>query len=575
MEKTRSTVSTGLLAARIIAASVALFGRALFPSPVTAAFTENIRATISGVVKDERGKPLRGARITATAGYRSVSRFTDPAGHYKIVGLKPDHYEITATAWGFEQKQTQKELSGDAEMNFSIAPQWDPNRLTTAEWISAYPQDEDFLKLQAACMRCHTFSFLIKDRGMTAAQWTSKILAMGDRWVTPRMSKETAAQIAVIAEKYFGPHSSLPTRERVRHIEISDAALRSTVWEYTPPTKSMIHSIKPDLNGQVWFTEVDKYSGKLGRLDIASEKIQEFSMPAAWRAAQEPWVGRDGRVWLTEQSSKGSDDTRLGEVDPRTGKITDYATPEGRGCGSDLKDDAAGNIWCIAGSIQLAKFDPRTKTFQYFDVPKPPAIPEIYYRTMWVPAPDLKTPWSREEAKTMSPVIHGVATDSHNNVWYCLYDFGYLGRLDPKTGKSKLYRIPGAGRIKGMEVDENDLVWFGDFLNHKLDRLDPSTGKVEEFLPPTPFAAFYGQAIDKKGNIWLTDFNGSQITKFHVATKQFTEYPLPRPDVMGRFFGLDAQGRAWYGDTNGKFGALDPGDSGTPSARKVSAMTNK
>jgi streptogramin lyase len=557
----------------VVGWSIALWLSGAWTGSAMAAST----ASVSGVVKDQAGKPLRGARITAAAGYRTISRFADAAGRYSIAGLKPDTYEVTASAWRFERKQNKKELSGNAEMNFSLAPQWDVTRLTTAEWISAFPQEDDFVNLQVSCMRCHTFSFIIKNRGMAAPQWASKILNMGDRFAVPKVSQEHAAQIGAILEKYFGPNSPVPAQDRVSHPEISDAALHATIREYTPPTKSMIHSIKPGLDGQVWFTEVDKYSKKLGRIDTATEEIQEISMPTVWRSPSIPWISRDGTVWLTEHSPK-PDDQRLAQVDSKTGKITEYATPEGKSCGGgDLTSDSAGNIWCIYGSIQLARFDPRTKTFRYYEVPKPPSIPPIYYRTLWLPAPDLKTPWTREEGRTMSPIIHGLATDSHNNVWYCLYDFGYLGRLDPATGESKLYQIPGAGRIKGMELDEDDNVWAGDFLNHTLFKLDPKTGQVEKFQPPTPYAALYGTVPDKKGNLWLSDFSGSQMTKFNMATKEFTEYPLPRPDVMARFFGLDPQGRVWYGDTNGKFGVLEPGDTPTTArpTRKMSAITSK
>ena len=243
-----------------------------------------------------------------------------------------------------------------------------------------------------------------------------------------------------------------------------------------------------------------------------------------------------------------------------------------------MTSDSAGNIWCISNNRgpQLVKFDPRTQSFQYFDIPKPLTIPKIYYRTTWLGSPDLTKPWTREEASTMSPIIHGLATDSHNNVWYCLYDFGYIGRMDPATGKTRLYQIPDAGRIKGVEVDENDNVWLGDFLNHTLVKLDPKTGKTEKYQPPTPFASLYGGTTDKKGNLWLSDFAGSQMTRFNMATKEFTEYPLPRPDVMPRFFGIDAQGRVWYGDTNGTFGAVIPGDTpAAGAASQVAAVSNQ
>jgi streptogramin lyase len=587
MEKRNSNLRAQVLAPllTLICGSMAGWLPGPFSNSVMAASTASIR----GIVKDDGGKPLRGARITATAGYRSISRFADSTGQYKITGLKPDTYEVAATAWGFEQKQNRQPLAGDVEMSFTLAPKWDIRQLTTAEWLSALPRDEDMLKLEASCVRCHTLSWIIKDKGLTAAQWVPRIMAMGDAFVTPHLTKEDAIVLAAILEKYFGPNSPLPTREQVHHEEISDAALRATIKEYKPPTKSMIHSIMPDSKGFVWFAEFDKRSGKLGRLHIASEEIQEIPMPSSWRRPNIPWESRDGTIWISEISSKGDvnksgDDKRLATVDPRTGKITEYTTPEGISCGHTIRDDPEGNIWCTYDpKAQLVKFDPRTKKFQFFDVPKPPSIPEFYYRTVYFRAPDLTKPkWSLEESRGSSPPIYDLSPDAEGNVWYTLYEFGYIGRLDPKTGKSKLYQIPGAGRIKGVDVGKDGNIWFGNALGHTLGKLDPKTGQVEQYRPPTPYAAFYTPVYgaadkSKKAEVWLSDWAGSQMTKFDPATKEFTEYPLPRPDQIVRFFGVDPQGRVWYGDTEGVVGMLDPGDTPTPvrPTRKISAVTSK
>src|ERR1051326_5470161 len=66
--------------------------------------------SISGIVKDGTGNGLRGARIIATSGYRSVSRFTDRVGRYKIGDLPAGSYEIAATGWGLDRKSVNKEL---------------------------------------------------------------------------------------------------------------------------------------------------------------------------------------------------------------------------------------------------------------------------------------------------------------------------------------------------------------------------------------------------------------------------------------------------------------------------------
>src|SRR5258707_5496261 len=54
--------------------------------------------SISGVVTDDAGKPLRGAPVTARLENMSVSRYTDASGKYQITGLKPGSYKISPTA---------------------------------------------------------------------------------------------------------------------------------------------------------------------------------------------------------------------------------------------------------------------------------------------------------------------------------------------------------------------------------------------------------------------------------------------------------------------------------------------
>src|ERR1700738_811193 len=74
---------------------------AMVPSRVVAAASEG---SITGVVTDDAGKPLRGAPVTARLDNMSVSRYTDASGKYLITGLKPCSYKISATAYAFGSK---------------------------------------------------------------------------------------------------------------------------------------------------------------------------------------------------------------------------------------------------------------------------------------------------------------------------------------------------------------------------------------------------------------------------------------------------------------------------------------
>lgn len=59
-------------------------------------------ATISGTVLDANGKPVPAAAVScqSSAGFRPRIVHTDAKGHYRIVGLKEDSYDLRATSKG-------------------------------------------------------------------------------------------------------------------------------------------------------------------------------------------------------------------------------------------------------------------------------------------------------------------------------------------------------------------------------------------------------------------------------------------------------------------------------------------
>jgi hypothetical protein len=110
-------------------------------------------ATISGTVKSDDGRALRGAVVTVTSGNRSISRFTDQTGRYEISGLRPGSYNVSATSWGYERKLNAKDLSGKVEMSFALAQQWQPNRqLSSAQWYASLPRNAETAQLEFRCI---------------------------------------------------------------------------------------------------------------------------------------------------------------------------------------------------------------------------------------------------------------------------------------------------------------------------------------------------------------------------------------------------------------------------------------
>ncbi len=424
---------------------------------------------------------------------------------------------------------TRKSARGPADAAFTLKAHWNVANISTAEFVSAFGNDKDVHKIEGACTVCHNFSWIMRRRGQTAAEWEDFIPQMSPRqlFVTPHFSPDELKDISVSLEKVFGPNAPIPTKEQVHHVEMSDEALNSTFRIYTPPTHIITHSLVVAPNGLVWFTEQDNFSNKIASFDPRTSEFQEFEMPTAKSGPHNPWVARNGTVWISENAAH-----KLAMLDPQVGKVVEYTPPDGAGTHT-LREDLDGNVW--ASGAKMTKFDVKTKRFTLYDTPS----------------------------------TYDIAVDHDNNIWgaACMdaRTPGMLARLDAKTRDLKIYPVPNATFIRGIEVDAQNNIWFGDVMNHRLGKFDPKTEKMTFYQPPTMGYSIYGIVMEKStGKIWTADFLGANMTRFDPATGKFTEFPFPSRLHMARFFGEDTKGQIWFTDfANGRIGVLEPGESKT------------
>jgi len=478
--------------------------------------------SISGVVTDDAGKPLRGATVTARVGNMSIARFTDASGKYLITGLTPGSYKLTATAYAFGSKTLDQDISSSTpDVGFALKPNWNPTQISSAEYISAFGNDKDVRNIEGTCQACHNFSWIMRRRGQTADEWREFIPRMGTVFFIPNLSEEKLTDISQSLEKAFGPDSPAPTQEQVHHVPLSDEALHATFRYYTPPTHMFPHSVSIAADGKVWFTSFDYRSNRIDSFDPVKEKFQEFESPTPKAVPHNPWVTRDGKVWFSEVIGR-----KLATVDPETGEITEYAVPEKAGVHT-LREDSQGNLW---NSGNVTKFDTHTKKFTVYGTPS----------------------------------TYDVALDAHDNAWGAsgAADKPGLFRVDSKTGEIKIYPVPEMKSVRGIEVDAQQNVWFGDVTNHRLGKFDPTTEKFTYYKASTENMGIYGIIIDKKtGNLWIGDYMGANLDKFNPATGKFTEYPFPSRTQMIRFFAMDPEGRVWFTDFgNSRIGVLETED---------------
>ena len=116
-------------------------------------------------------------------------------------------------------------------------------------------------------------------------------------------------------------------------------------------------------DGRVWFAE--REANKIGRLDPATGKIDEFTTPGStFRAGWE----RIGRAISGSASMRPS---KLVKVDQKTGKMTFYEPPtKNSGTYHVVPDARTKMIWVTEQTAdKIARFDPRTETWTEFSLP--------------------------------------------------------------------------------------------------------------------------------------------------------------------------------------------------------------
>jgi len=92
------------------------------------------------------------------------------------------------------------------------------------------------------------------------------------------------------------------------------------------------------------------------------------------------------------------------------------------------------------------------------------------------------------------------------------------------------YTLPDGARPRRLAVAQDGTIYYSDYARGYLGHLDPATGKVEEWASPGgPTSKPYGIAIPKDGIVWYSE-SGVQpntLVRFDPKSKQFSTKPIP------------------------------------------------
>ena len=384
------------------------------PPVLTGHVTSAAEGEMEGVLVTAQ-RPDSTISVTVVSNAEGIYRF--PAGR-----LSPGTWflSIRAVGYAIDGAVSGKIATGEtADVDIALVPAHDlAAQLTNTEWLMSIPGTDPQKKTLLECMSCHTLERIVR-----STHNADEFVSVLTRMMNYANNSTTLHPQKRLVQRQPKPELMRRAADYLATINLSTGS----TWTYKLQTL-------PRPKGAATHAIVTSYA--LPRPTIAPHDVR---------------VDKAGLIWFSEFG-----DQKLGMLDPRTGKVTEYPYPtrkRGSPTGAlDLETDANGHYW-LATMFQagLAEFDPKTKKFKMWPMPK---------------------------------------------------------SLDNDTTQQSMV-MPAGSRIDGK-------VWSNMVAQQSVIRLDLKTGVVETIDPfrnmPTGHDhAPYGMTVDAANNLYFMDFGDENI----------------------------------------------------------------
>jgi len=524
--------ATSRFAAAASAALVFMFGSAVSPPAAAQAPT-----VLAGTVSSAEEGMMEGVLVSARKDGSTVTTtvVSDDQGHYAFPAgrLEPGHYALSIRAVGYDlasPKDAALEPGKTAAADLKLAKTKNLSaQLSNAEWIASVPGSDRQRALLTNCVGCHTVQ-----RVLMSTHDSAEFMAL-----LPRMAGYSPGTTPLKPQRWIGPS---PRGFGPRQQEAADyfASINlSAVETREYPLKTL-----PRPKGRA--THVI---------------VTEYDLPRKEAMPHDVILDHDGMPWYSDFGS-----LFIGQLDPKTGKVTDYALPllrpdEPTGT-LQIDSDPNGNLW-VAMMLQggVARFDRKAKKFDVFPVPKD-WLSDRTQESMIAPYSanvdgtvytnnqarheiyrvDLKTGeytnlGAMRDAKGTLIDAYGMPADHDNNLYLLEFQGTHIGRYEAKTKTVKIYATPTPNsRPRRGRVDDENNLWFAEYGGNAIGKFDPRTEQITEWKLPTPHSDPYDVVRAKNGEVWAGSMVTDQIDRLDPASGAVTEYLLPRHTNIRRVF---------------------------------------
>ena len=509
---------------------------------------------LSGTVSSAQEGAMEGVLVNVKQDGSTITTtvVTDDQGRYSFPAerLAPGKYTVSIRAVGYVLDGPKAvEIGGgkDANADLKLAKARNvKTQLTNAEWLnSAHGTAKEKLSLNS-CGSCHTLQRIFMSSHDTE-EWKQvftrmegyaqgsqpqrpQLLPPGGRANRDAPDPAFASYLASISLN--GPEAKefeIKTEPRPK-----GRATKVIITEYDLPRKEALpHDVVVDADGKVWYSDFG--SQFVGELDPKTGKATDYPIevfrPEQPKGSLDIELAPDGSLWLAMMYQAG-----LVHVDRKTKKITPYPYPKEwlshntqTSMVSPQYSNVDGKVWTNNQETrENYRLDLASGKYENLGISKDP------------------------RGKNISG--YGMPTDHDNNVFMLEFSGTSIGRRNAKTGEITIWPTPTAGsKPRRGRFDEQNRLWFAEYGSNGIGMFDPKSDKITEWVLPTKWDTPYDVVPARNGEVWTGSMHTDLVTRLDTKTNTMTQYLLPRTTNIRRVFVEETGPRPvlWVGSNHG------------------------
>ncbi|MEA2987397.1 MAG: virginiamycin lyase [Alphaproteobacteria bacterium] len=515
-------------------------------------------AALAGQVSSAQEGAMEGVLVSVKKDGSTIATtvVTNDKGEYSFPAnrLQPGKYAVTIRAAGYvlDGPKSVDIAAGGAKADIKLNKARNlTSMLSNGEWLASAPGADSQKAFLTGCTSCHTLQRVFT-AVHSAEEWEQVFNRMGRYYPGSTPSRP---QLLVSG----GARSERP--------RINPAAAKAAAEFLVSVSLSNPDAKEYDLK-------------TLPRPKGAATKViyTEYDLPRKEALPHDVVVDADGKAWYSDFGSMF-----VGELDPKTGQVTDYPIPvlrEEQPKGTlDLELDPSGNIWvALMYQSGLAKVERKTREVKVYPYPKEwlsfntqaSMVSPNYSNVdgkVWSNNQETRENYRLDVAtgkyenlgiskdprgKNVSG--YGMPTDHDNNVFMLEFSGTSIGRRNAKTGEVTIWPTPTSGsKPRRGRFDEQNRLWFAEYGSNGIGMFDPKTDKITEWVLPTKWDTPYDVVPAKNGEVWAGSMHTDLVTRLDPKTGSMVEFLLPRSTNIRRVFVEETGPRPvlWVGSNHG------------------------